>query len=110
MADCWQEIIRENLWDNIWNRAELSDQQKVDLLEVEYAKAIAETESFTGLGFITDDGTLWQIQRSQTLSPEQKYAALAEEATRLVVAKMAEAPELTAAQKWALQEGLNDAF
>ncbi len=110
MADCWQEIIRENLWDNIWNRADLNDQQKVDLLEIECAKAIAETESFTGLGFIPEDGTLWAIQRSQILSPEQKYTALAEESTRLVVAQMAEQPELTDAQRWALQEGLEDSF
>jgi hypothetical protein len=90
----------------------LPEERKLEVLAVESAKAVAETEASVGLGFLTaaEDGPLWDVMRMPNLSDDQRATMLAEEAKRLVAEKMAAQPELTASQQWALREGLDDSF
>lgn len=105
MQNCY-EGMHAALAQNIAGLTHLSAQQQEQLLEVEYQKAVAETECFIGLGSITDDSSLWDIMAMPDVDPFSRTEMLAEEASKLAAEKVI----TLSAEKWALRQGLEDSF
>lgn len=101
MGSDWKEQLRARLQENISRLDHISEERKAQLLEVECAKAVAESEHFVGLGTIPEEGTLWDIMLIPDLTIDQRRAQLAEEAKRLVEEEIEKNKELNALRQQA---------